>query len=370
VSGRSVVASLLGATVFVACTAIAAAAVERSANAHVSRRTISVHGKPFFPVMLIDQCTRGEAAHARRLGINLILNEGCPRTPPKRQLAMVSNRQLVVLPIKQRTARGGHLAGWTFPDEPDNNGWTPATLARKFAYRRGNADGLLSFMTLTGRFFRPPYRNTSVGLATIGRFARLADVAGFDLYPLNACQHDLSAVYDAQRQFTRLAQTMPTFQWIETGPIRPTYCGGFAMRPAELTAEAWLAVAGGARGIGFFTHTWTPTHNAFDVAPGVQRALAHFAQLASAVKPGLVGKTILSGSTSAAVKLVARKGDGRTYVFAVNSGDAPVTAQLHVPRLRAGRLTVFGEKRTVTVVKDRFVDRFQPLAVHVYVQRR
>lgn len=369
-SGRSVVACLTGAFLFVVSTALGAAAAERNADAHVSHSAISVHGKTFFPVMLIDQCTAGEAARAQRLGINLILNEDCSPTSPQRQLAMVSSRQLLVLAAKHRATRGTRVLGWTFPDEPDNNGWTPPTLAGAYGAGRGNADGLLSFMTLTGRFFRPPYRNPSVSTATIARFARLADVAGFDLYPLNACQHDLSAVYDAQRQFDRLAGRMPTFQWIETGPIRPGYCGGFTMRPAELTAEAWLAVAGGARGIGFFTHTWTPRHNAFDVTPAVQRAVAHFTQLAAAVKPGLVGKTILSGSTTSAIKLVARRGGGRTYVFAVNSVAAPVTARLHVPRLRAGRLTAFGEKRAVTVAKHRFVDRFGPLTVHVYVQRR
>ena len=96
-------------------------------------------------------------------------------------------------------------------------------------------------------------------------------MAGFDLYPLNACQADLTAVYDAQRAFVKLAGSTPTFQWIETGPIRPTYCGGFTMTPEQLNAEVWLAVIGGARGIGYFTHTWTPDHHSFDVAPRCRR---------------------------------------------------------------------------------------------------
>ena len=56
-------------------------------------------------------------------------------------------------------------------------------------------------------------------------------------------------------------------------------------------------------------------------------------------------------------------------MFAVNATAGHVTAQVRVRRLRDGRLQVFGEKRSVTVGGDRFIDNFGPLAVHVYVQR-
>jgi hypothetical protein len=129
---------------------------------------------------------------------------------------------LAVLPIERRRVRGGGLAGWTFPDEPEANHWTPASLRRAHPYRAGTSDGLLSFVTTGSGFFRAPYRDTHLPLSDYRRFARLADVAGFDLYPLGHCRNDLSAVYDSQRAFVRLVGPMPTFQWIETGPIRPT----------------------------------------------------------------------------------------------------------------------------------------------------
>jgi hypothetical protein len=338
-----------------------------TADADVSHRVIVVHGKPFFPVMLVDQCE--EASPARTLGINLILNASCTSAPAD-QLGRLGEEQLAVLDMRQNQTRDKQLAGFTYPDEPENNGWTPEELRSQFKFPRGTEDGLLSFMTTTSAFFRAaPYRDPRIPAETTSALARLADVAGFDLYPLNHCQSDLSAVYEAQRQFGALAGAMPTFQWIETGPLRPSYCGGFTMTPSELTAEAWLAVAGGARGIGFFTHTWTPDHDAFDVSQPVQRAIARFSQLVAAVKPGLLGTSIPSGANSPAIKLVARSGAGRTFVFAVNSADAPVTVQVQVPGLRHGKLTVFGEKRTVTVAGGRFADRFRPLGVHVYVQR-
>jgi hypothetical protein len=348
---------------------LATASANRTARASVEHNVIVVRDAPFFPVMLIDQCTPSAVGQASRLGINTILNENCGAASARRQLSMIQTSSLAILPMKGQDVRGSALMGWTFPDEPENNGWTPASLRGAHPYVRGSADGLLSFMTTSGGFFRAPYRASKVALSTFGEFARMSDVAGFDLYPLGHCQSDLSAVYDAQRAFIRLAGGMPTFQWIETGPIRPTYCGGFKMTPAELKAEVWLAIAGGARGIGYFTHTWTPAANAFDVSQALQRAMKDTSALLAAVKPGLVGRTVPSGANSSSLKVVARASGDTTYVFAVNPERLPLKVEIHVPGLHDGPVQVTGEKRSLSVQHSRIVDTFQPLAVHVYVQR-
>jgi hypothetical protein len=360
-----VVSLALFAAVFAA---LAPAEGPLTAEATVQRQVVFVRSKPYFPIMLIDQCTPEAVANAHRLGINMILNEHCDALSSQRQLAMIQQRSMAVLPIQNPTVRGNGLVGWTFPDEPENNGWTPATLRNANAYARGNADGLLSFMTLAGGFMPAPYRDARVPLSTYGEFARMADVAGFDLYPLGHCQSDLSAVYDAQRAFVGLAGSMPTFQWIETGPIKPDYCGGFTMTPAELTAEVWLAIVGGARGIGFFTHTWSPDHNAFDVRASLQQTMKGLSAFLGATRAGLLGKTLPSSVNSGAIKLLARTGNGLTYVFAVNTLRTPVKVQADVPQLHNGPLKVFAERRSVTVAGSRFLDSFGPLAVHVYVQ--
>jgi hypothetical protein len=88
----------------------------------------------------------------------------------------------------------------------------------------------------------------------------------------------------------------------------------------------------------------------------------------SGVKPGLIGETVISAADSSAIKLVARSGGGKTYVFAVNHERAPLAAQLRVPALRNGSLQVFGEHRSVRVVNHNVDDHFGPLAVHVYIQ--
>jgi hypothetical protein len=351
-------------------TGVAAATTTSTAGAEIESHVIVVRHQPFFPLMMIDQCSPSAVAGAHRLGINLIINESCAGLSARQQLSMIQRRMLAVLPIERRDVRGGGLVGWTFPDEPEGSNWTPASLRDAHPYRAGSPDGLLSFVTTGAGFFRRPYRDPRVPLSDYRGFAQLADVAGFDLYPLGHCQNDLSVVYDSQRAFVRLVRPAPTFQWIETGPIKPTYCGGFQMSPAELTAEVWLAIAGGARGIGFFTHTWSPAHSEFDVTPALQRTMKRLSDFLGAVKPGLLGRTTLSGANNGAIKVIARSGDGRTYVFAVNSSRDRVNAVLHVPGLRDGEARALGEKRIVAVHDHRLVQDFAPLAVHVYVQRR
>ena len=341
-----------------------------TARASVAGERIDVRGAPFFPVMLIDQCSPGEISHGRALGINLVLNESCPGSGAQAQLDQIQQSALAVLPIATRGARGNGLVGWTFPDEPEGNGWTPERLARTYPFRRGSSDGLLSFVTTGAGFYPTPTSHATTPKGEYAKFARLADVAGFDLYPLSHCNTDLSVVYKAQRAFDAFAGRMPTFQWIETGPIKPTYCGGFAMTPAELRAEVWLAIAGGARGIGYFTHTWSPGHRAFDVLPSLQHEMSKINSLISALRPALTGTTVASGVNSSAVKVLARTAGNTTYLVAVNTERSPITAQMHVPRFANGVVRAFGEKRTVSASSGRINDYFVPLGVHIYVQSR
>ncbi len=340
-----------------------AAAGGPNAGAAVERGVITVAGKPLFPVMLLDQCADGAAGRAAALGINVILNTNCD-VPPSRQLSSLTHKQLGILPISGRAVQGTKLLGWTYPDEPDNNGWSPESLAHAYSFRQGTADGLLSFLTTTSAFYTSTDRRGAS--QRTAAFAALADVAGFDLYPLNHCQSSLVQVYDAQRRFARLARGKPTFQWIETGAIHPDYCGGLKVDADEVTAEAWLAVVGGARGIGFFTHTWRPDHSAFSVTPAVQHAIRRFAVSAAAIQPALTGTTTDSNADTPALRVLARAAGSRTYVVAVNTLPSVVPATITVPRLRATALRVIGEGRAVAVHSGRFQDAFAPLGVHIY----
>jgi hypothetical protein len=314
--------------------------------------------------MLLDQCAPGAAARAARLGINVMLNASCTAPRPLRSLG---RRQLGVLPIANRPVQGTNLLGWAYPDEPDNNHWSPSKLAQTYAFRQGTPDGLLSFLTTTAAFYTAAATAKPGAAATTATFAALADVSGFDLYPLNHCRSTLVEVYDAQRRFARLARGKPTFQWIETGAIHPGYCGGITVTGQEVTAEAWLAVAGGARGIGFFTHTWAPDHSEFSVGPAVQQAIRGFSETAAVIRPGLTGTTTDSTVDTPALRVLARVGAGHTYVVAVNTLQSDVPAAITVPHVGTRTLRVVGSTRRVSASGGRFRDTFPPLGVRIYV---
>ena len=102
----------------------------------------------------------------------------------------------------------------------------------------------------------------------------------------------------------------------------------------------------------------------------ITREIAKTNNLLSAIRPALLGQTILSGVNSTSVKVVARRAGDKTYVIAINAARAPINVQFHVPALRDGAVTVFGEKRRLSAGHDRLVDAFPPLGVHIYVQQR
>jgi hypothetical protein len=334
--------------------------------ATVDRGRLVVAGRPFFPVMLFELCDSASVERGHDLGANVVVGGACPdRSLPDG----VHN----VLPIDtpRTTLRGRPLLGWAYPDEPDTYGHTAAQLRADHPARRGSREGKLTFLTTSAGFYTRAYASPNPPLAEYRALARLADVPGFDLYPIAHCDPNLRTVYDAQREFVRLANGAPTFQWIETGAIRGQDCGGFAaVQPAELRAEVWLAIAGGARGIGYFTHTWTPDHHEFDVSEPLQEEMKRTNADIGALVPGLLGQTRRASVDTPPVKVLARRAAGKLYVFAVNSGRSHVRAQFHIPDLLHGPLDVVDEQRQVGAdINHNFADTFPPLGVRVYVQK-
>jgi len=78
----------------------------------------------------------------------------------------------------------------------------------------------------------------------------------------------------------------------------------------------------------------------------------------------------VSAADSPVIKVVARSGGGRTYVFAVNTMRSPTKVQIEVPELSDGRVEVLGERRSVTARNHDLIDHFGGLQVNVYVQAR
>ena len=322
----------------------------------VIAKTLYVDGQPFFPRMVYNQY---DWAYANNLaaGVNTFMGTGSGS--PWDQLAAIRGRAVSVIPAAYKdVADGRGTIGWYHPDEADLY-MAPEALPFHPPWQQTRR---VTFLTLSGRVYSGSALPPGASRAVYPRFVQRADVVGFDLYPLQVwCRRDaLHAVYEAQRELAAMAAPRATFQWIEAG--RMEICGGNpAVDPTAATvrAETWLAVAGGARGIGWFPSHWQPA---------IATEVARLNRELSALAPALLAEemSVLAKRTSP-VKAGGRRFNGAVYVIAVNSSRRTVSAAVNIPGLRASSARVFGENRTVANRNGTIGDGFAPLAARVYV---
>jgi len=306
--------------------------------------TMLLDGQPFFPILLWGQCPSYDPLLA--IGIGVFMNNPCGGI--ETQVAALAGKGLSV--AEAPGASGEGVIGSYYPDEADGHGYTGESLPA--------AQGL-RFLTLTNHFYSaaaplPAGKHMYPGLVA------KADVVGFDLYPLQVwCRRSaLPDVAAAQRELVRLATGKPTFQWIETTHMQcPFGDPALAVTPATVRAESWLALVGGAHGLGFFPIGWTG-----DVSGG----LAQVGHDVQALGPVLLAPKA-PVSADPPVEATARSYRGAFYVFAVNPSYAAVKATIAAPGLDGRPLQALGENRTVTPANGSFTDDFAPLAVHLYV---
>jgi hypothetical protein len=271
-----------------------------------------------------------------------------------------------VLSDDYSAARG---AGWYLPDEPDGWGITPDQMPQL-----PPTTGQLRVLNISQHFYsgQAPI-NATFNRADYKRFAALADVVGFDMYPVvKFCGRvPLTDMFHAQRELmTTYAPGKPTFQWIETSKMTGE-CPTMAITPAIVNAETWLAIAGGACGIGYFTNSWTgDLWNRWDFDPGVEAALpaivARVQRVAPALCDGAYGSVVTPWNGT--VVASSRQLNGALYVIAVNGSASPTAVPFRVDGLRGRTLAVLDENRTIKPVKNvYFRDSFAPYAVHIYV---
>jgi hypothetical protein len=323
---------------------------------------ITANGSLFFPVLSYEQCI-DTLARALALGVNTFVQvpfTSCSQpatvTPP------------YVLSDEYGAQNG---SGWYLPDEPDGWGITPAQMPQ---LPPATQTGRLRVLNISQHFYsgQAPI-NDHFDRNDYKRFAALADVIGFDMYPIvKFCGRvPLTDMFRAQRELmTIYAPDRPTFQWIETSQMTGE-CPTMQITPAIVNAETWLAVAGGACGIGYFTNSWTgDLWNRWDFDAGVEQQIAATVSavqgLAPALCDGQFGSVVVpwNGSVVASSRVL----NGALYVVAVNGAATPTTVPLRVDALAGRTLTVLGEGRTIKPVKKViFRDSFAPYQVHIYL---
>ena len=322
-------------------------------GAVVTPRYLAVGGQPFFPRMVWNQCP-WEYPQSLAAGVNVYMGTGCGSLAA--QGAALAGRAFSILSLDDRGREIPGTIGYHQPDEADEHvpsGSDLALLPPSSSTRRP------TYLTLTNHFFSGA-APLPQGRAVYPSFVSRAEMIGFDLYPLQIwCRRGtLQAVYDAQRELVALASGKPTYQWIEAGSM--STCPWLTPSPAIVRAETWLAIAGGARGIGWFPDYWSA-----DVAAEIGQLSNEIAALAPALLGDDAPSTVMPAGSP--VRAGVRTYHGATYVIAVNSWITPVQAQIRVPGLSASSVRVFGENTVLPVRNGTIVDSFRGLRAKVYV---
>ena len=311
---------------------------------------VMLDGYPFFPMMLYSVCPNQYAA-ALASGINLFALNACGTF--QAQLNALGGAALSTGVAGGTSGVGSGQIGWFHFDEPDGAIVPASSLP-------GPPPGVpdVSFLTLTNHFYSGA-APLPWGRGAYPSLIAKADVIGFDLYPLQEwCRPNrMSDVFLAQRELVKLSGEKPTFQWIEAAAWKCLDSAN-AVTPATVRAESWLAIAGGAHGLGFWPAEWNPA---------VSRAISGVKRDVARLGPAVYAPDEAASDNNPTVQISARIWAGALYVFAVNSSYDATDATIKVPALNGRALFAMGESRRVNSDGDVFSDHFAPLAVHIYI---
>ena len=323
------------------------------AGASTQGGAFRINGQAYFPTIVWNACPDA-LPRLMSLGIDLFMANACGDATD--QVPVLGGRGFAL--SNARDAPEAGAVGTYLPDEWDT--FLPGNLtvdaARKLVPPNG-APGP-RFLTLTNHFYShadplPQGRDMYPALIDV------ADVVGFDLYPLqNWCRWEsFGDVFESQRELVTLARGKPTFQWIEA---RHMDCHDPKLDPSADTvrAETWLAIAGGAHAIGYFPNNWDTS---------VDGEIARTKREIQSLVPALLEPALAAAASNPQIKVSVRIHNGALYVIAVNASRSPQTASFSVPLLaNRGLVSLAGDRATVAV-GGAFSDSFGPLEARVYI---
>jgi hypothetical protein len=329
-----------------------------ASRAGIDGDDIVVDGRAFFPTAVWQQCSDALGANIDE-GINTFIGLGCGGADV--DLArLLGGRAYALVDSAEADAPGRGLVGWYYPDEWD--AFLDGSVKRE-ELRRAVArphPGRISFLTLTNHFYSRA-EPLPQGKGMYPALLSLPDVVGFDLYPLQGwCRPAFGDVFDAQRELDTSSGGKPTFQWLEVAAMEQACGRDRALDPTPTTvrAETWLAIAGGADGIGYFPNRW---------GGSIGAEIAQTNRAIRALAPALAADDLPARPDTDAVRAAARSLNDALYVIVVNTTASVLNARITVDGIagRSGR--VYGSEETVGAEDSGFTDTFGPLAARVYV---
>jgi len=328
-----------------------------TSSARTTGDNIVVDDTPFFPTAVWAQCSDGFGSNIDD-GINLFMGDGCQddlKLPSR-----LGGRAYSIVDTENVDASGRGVIGWYYPDEWD--AFLSSNVTRKDLEDTivGPRAGRVSFLTLTNHFYSKA-APLPQGKGMYPVLFSIPDVLGFDLYPLQVwCRAAFGDVFDAQSELHTASGGKPTFQWIEVAPMEHPCKNHVSLNPTAATvrAETWLAVGGGADGVGYFPNRWNGS-----IGAEISRTNRELKALA----PALLAPDANVRSDAPAVRVSARTLNGALYVIAVNTTETNVQARLTVEGIAGRSAMEFGSGRAVASDAEGFSDSFGPLDARVYV---
>lgn len=285
------------------------------------------------------------------------------------------------------------IYAWMHGDEPDNA--QPSASGNKWEPCLDPADIIRDYQAIKKKDpSRPVYLNVGRGVAHtdwVGRgvcrgrtdmykvanngYLKGCDIASFDIYPVNSREEEVKGQLwyvakgiDNLREWSNYSK--PAWCWIETTRIseksdrKPT--------PSEVRSQVWMALIHGAKGFGYFCHSF--------VGKTDDAALLHDVEMLAAVKaineevtslaPVLNSPdakeyaTVRTDNPYVPVDIMTRRSGKTHYLFAVGMREDKTTATF---RVKSGKkVEVIGEDRIIHIRKRKFTDTFNHYGVHLY----
>jgi hypothetical protein len=215
--------------------------------------------------------------------------------------------------------------------------------------------------------------------ATRRAYVEAVDVVSFDYYPLTDpyTPGELWQQCDAVTNVRDLAgRSKPVWAFIETSRLFGANPVG-RQRPtdAQIQAEVWHALIGGARGIEYFNHNFSgdpvdTQHLLIDpayasTAAAVSRTNAQIQRLAPVLNAPYADG-VLTGVTGQ-VSTMVKYQDGAYWLFVGSRSKSPQTVSLRLAGVADGAAEVVDENRTANVSGGVLTDSFSgETAVHIY----
>jgi hypothetical protein len=202
------------------------------------------------------------------------------------------------------------------------------------------------------------------------------DLISFDIYPVAHSHAEVKGnLWFVARGVERLVQ-WGEGRKIVWNCIECTRIGAETKAtPEQITAEVWMSLIHGSRGLIYFVHEWKPKFNehallddpvALKAVTAVNRRIRELAPVLNA--PTLTDAAKVASSNKAVpVAMMVKRHHNQTYLFAVSmrAGETRASFSLKGPPA-AAKAEVLGEERELVIQNGVFEDAFKEFGVHLY----